>query len=72
MTALAMERALTERGLRCAVEARDGLAVVTVREVRGVAALRDQLLTLAVRHGFTHVAVELVDDADAGATLHCD
>ena len=61
-------RALAERGLVCRVEPRAGLAVL-IADRATVTALADlevrrATIALAREHGFTHVAVELRDDAD--------
>lgn len=59
----ALEQALANAGLPCAVEARDRLAVVTARPAVAAAlaepAARTLALRLAAAHGFTHLALEL-------------
>ncbi|CAN5896417.1 hypothetical protein BH11GEM2_BH11GEM2_37290 [soil metagenome] len=61
------ERALAERGLVCRVEPRAGLAVLIADRATMTALtdpeVRRTTLALAREHGFTHVAVELRDDA---------
>ena len=62
-----LERALAERGVPCKVEERAGLAVLVVDtetlRALGDAELRKAALELARAQGFTHVAIELRDDA---------
>jgi hypothetical protein len=69
-----LARALQEFGVACAVEGRQGLAIVTV-DAQSAAALaapdrRQAVLAMAKAHGFTHVAVELTaEPAGAGAPV---
>lgn len=67
----ALEQALASAGLRCAVEARERLAVVTgpaaVAAALAEPAARELALRLAAAHGFTHLALEL-RPAPPGAT----
>ena len=79
--AVALEGALQSLGVECAVEAHDRLAVVVSRRAEDFLdpARREAALRLATEHGFTHVALELVDaagargpSADDGATVHRD
>ena len=63
MSATALAQALADAGVRCAIDARERLAVVAA-DAAGAAALADpEVRALAVRlaaaHGFTHVALEL-------------
>jgi len=62
-----LERILAARGVPAKLEARAGLAVLVVDRGTMTALsdpeLRRATLTLAREHGFTHVAVELRDDA---------
>jgi len=64
-----LERALAEIGLHGIVEVRGSLAVLRMDADGGLA--DDQLRFLAVdaaeRSGFTHLALEVVDDADRAA-----
>ena len=64
MNAAALERALGAEGLACSVEARGGLAII-VSTGEGSPFVdserRRAVLKLARAHGFTHVAVELVE-----------
>jgi hypothetical protein len=68
-----LERALAEIGLHGIVEVRGSLAVLRMDMDAGLA--DDELRFLAVdaaeRAGFTHLALEVVDDADRAA-LHRD
>ena len=68
-----LERALAEIGLHGIVEVRGSLAVLRMDADGGLA--DDELRFLAVdaaeRHGFTHLALEVVDDADRAA-IHRD
>jgi hypothetical protein len=69
----ALEGALAERGLVCKVDPRAGLAVLVADSATmaklGDAELRRAALALAKEHGFTHVAIELRDDAGTGAAV---
>lgn len=68
-----LERALAEIGLHGIVEVRGSLAVLRMDADGGLA--DDDLRLLAVdaaeRNGFTHLALEVVDDAGRAA-LHRD
>ena len=68
MSAASLEGALAELGLRCDIEARDTLALVLGEADVAVAltnaATRRQALRIARDHGFTHLALELVDAGD--------
>ncbi len=68
-----LERALAEIGLHGLVEVRGSLAVLRMDADGGLA--DDELRLLAVdaaeRNGFTHLALEVVDDAGRAA-LHRD
>ena len=69
----ALEGALAERGLVVRVDARAGLAVL-VADPATMAKLADPevrraALALAREHGFSHVAIELRDDAGPGAPV---
>ena len=70
MTAASLEVALRALGVECAVETRGALAVLVARagavDALATAATRRAATELAREHGFSHVALELVDD-DAGA-----
>jgi hypothetical protein len=69
----ALEGVLAERGLVCRVETRAGLAVLVADSATvarlGDAETRRVALALAREHGFSHVAIELRDDLDSGATV---
>ena len=62
-----LERLLAERGLPCRVETRMGLAVLIADRATMTALanveVRRATLALAREQGFTHVAVELREDA---------
>lgn len=69
MSAASLEEALSALGVQCAVEGSERFAVL--RESRPVSALADEMVrarvvALALAHGFTHVAVELIPMATAG------
>ena len=72
--ARALADALQGFGIACAVEPRQGLAII-VADVRAAASLaapelRQAVLAMAKDNGFTHVAVELAaDPAGARAPL---
>jgi hypothetical protein len=67
-----LERALAEIGLHGIVEVRGSLAVLRMEGDAGLA--DDELRSLAVdaaeRNGFTHLALEVADDADRRAAVH--
>ena len=69
-----LERALAEIGLHGIVEVRGSLAVLRMDGDAGLA--DDELRSLAVdaaeRNGFTHLALEVADDADRRAAVHRD
>jgi hypothetical protein len=69
-----LERALAEIGLHGIVEVRGSLAVLRMEGDAGLT--DDELRSLAVdaaeRNGFTHLALEVVDDADRRAAVHRD
>jgi hypothetical protein len=69
-----LERALAKIGLHGIVEVRGSLAVLRMEGDAGLA--DDELRSLAVdaaeRNGFTHLALEVVDDADRRAAVHRD
>ena len=76
-----LEGALRSIGVDCAVEARDRLAVVVPQRAEDFTdpTRREAALRLATEHGFTHLALELVDLAgarragrDDGAALRRD
>lgn len=83
MSADALEQALRALGVDGRVEARGGLALLVPRAGAGALAdgsLRRRAAALAREHGFTHLALEIVDARDAGdddapgdgAALHRD
>ena len=69
-----LERALAQIGLHGIVEVRGSLAVLRMEGDAGLA--DDELRSLAVeaaeRNGFTHLALEVVDDAERRAAVHRD
>jgi hypothetical protein len=68
-----LERALAEIGLHGIIEVRGSLAVLRMEEEGGLAddALRSLAVSAAERNGFTHLALEVVDDASRAA-VHRD
>jgi hypothetical protein len=68
-----LERALAEIGLYGIVEVRGSLAVLRMEDFDGLAddELRSRAVGAAERNGFTHLALEVVDDADRAA-VHRD
>ncbi len=58
--------ALRELGCDGAVEMRGGMAILTLSEEQAAVladgVIRDQILRLGRRYGFTHLAVEIVAD----------
>jgi hypothetical protein len=69
-----LERALAEIGLHGIVEVRGSLAVLRMDADAGLTdeELRSLAVDAAERNGFTHLALEVVDDADRRAALHRD
>jgi hypothetical protein len=69
-----LERALAEIGLHGIVEVRGSLAILRMGGESGLA--DDELRTLAVeaaeRNGFTHLALEVVNDDDRRAAVRRD
>ena len=68
----ALQHDLLQRGVPCRVEAWDRLAVLvpdTGALPLAIEELRRDVLALASKHGFTHVAIELTEDWPSGATL---
>ena len=68
-----LERALAEIGLHGIVEVRGSLAVLKMEDDAGLSdeALRFQAVDAAERNGFTHLALEVADDAGRAA-IHRD
>ena len=65
MSAESLRTQLAELGLAGTLETHGTLAVITVRDVRAADdAIRESAVTLATRHGFTHLALELEDGED--------
>ena len=69
-----LERALAEIGLHGIVEVRGSLAVLRMDGDGGLAddELRMRAVDAAARGGFTHLALEVVDDAHRRAAVHRD
>jgi hypothetical protein len=69
-----LERALAEIGLHGIVEVRGSMAILKMEGDAGLA--DDELRSLAVdaaeRNGFTHLALEVIDDAERRAAVHRD
>jgi hypothetical protein len=64
-----VEAALRALGVRCAVERRGALAVLTpARDDRTLerGEVRRDVLAVLRAHGFTHAAVEVADEDDRG------
>ena len=63
MSAASLEAALATLGLRCEVEAHEGLAVLLPHDDAGARlqdpAVRHAALAILSEHGFTHLALEL-------------
>ncbi len=80
MSAESLETALRSRGIHCRVGARDRLALLLPDEdfaagdLAGLedTAFRRETVALAREHGFTHVALELVDEPAGDAAVHRD
>jgi hypothetical protein len=69
-----LERALAQIGLHGIVEVRGSMAVLRMDGDAGLAdeELRSLALDAAERNGFTHLALEVVDDAERRAAVHRD
>lgn len=70
MSATALAAALHAAGVPCSVEGRDTLAIVTMAATRSPFVddgIRHRALALAREHGFTHLALELVDAEERAA-----
>lgn len=77
MNARALEQALAADDIRCTIESRDRLAVLTPLDERSLVALRNTERRLAAtaraaEHGFTHLALDLGADAASDAALSRD
>lgn len=73
MSAVSLEASLRARGVHCRVEGADRLAVlVPDGPLSGIedAATRREIVALLREHGFTHVALELVNEPGADAAVH--
>ena len=71
MSAEGLAAALRDLGVDCAVEARGKLAVLLAGDASPLERddVRQAALALLGPHGFTHLALELLDDAGDGASL---
>jgi hypothetical protein len=75
LSAESLREALAALGLRCAVEERGALAVLSLE---GDAALlrdpviRARALAITSEHGFTHLALEVADARSVGAAVRRD
>jgi hypothetical protein len=69
-----LERALAQIGLHGIVEVRGSMAVLRMDGDAGLAdeELRSLAVDAAERNGFTHLALEVVDDAERRAAVHRD
>ena len=67
-----LERALAEIGLHGMVEVRGSLAVLRIEDEAALADddLRTRAMDAAERNGFTHLALEVVDDSERRAAVH--
>ena len=75
MSAATLEAALVVRGIACRVEERDRLALLVPHGPIGQLVdpvARREVLALVREHGFTHLALELVDDPAGDAAVHRD
>jgi hypothetical protein len=69
-----LERALAQIGLHGIVEVRGSMAVLRMEGDAGLAdeELRSLAVDAAERNGFTHLALEVVDDSERRAAVHRD
>jgi hypothetical protein len=72
MSVETLERALADIGLPGTVEVRGSLAILRVDDEALLANgdVRRRAVDAMVHHGFSHVALEIVDDGDRHAPLH--
>ena len=73
MSAEALELSLRALGIECRVEGIERLAVLIPDGAVSVledARIRREAAAILRAHGFTHLALEIVDDAPDRATLH--
>ena len=67
-----LQQELTQRGIAVRVETWERLAVLVPEAGAPPLAaddIRGEIQSLATRHGFTHVAIELTEDWCSGASL---
>jgi len=75
MSAESLETALRARGIACRVEGLERLALLRPDgpiPVLEEAAARREAVALLREHGFTHLALELVDESAGDAAVHRD
>ena len=75
MSAAGLESALDAAGLPADVEGRDRLALIRARDVtaaRAIAARRAVVVSLAIAHGFSHVALEVAPARAGTLALRSD
>jgi hypothetical protein len=74
VSADSLQAQLAALGLAGTLETSGTLVVLTVRDVRAAAddAVRERAVALAMRHGFTHLALELDDGEEDRASLSGD
>jgi hypothetical protein len=75
VSAQSLEGALAALGIECRVEDHDRLALVVPRSAAPELTapdLRRSVVRLAAEHGFTHVALEVVEAGAVSATLPGD
>ena len=75
MNVVPLEAALLARGIVCRVEQRERLAVIVPQGAvpwLEDPAVRREVLALVREHGFTHLALELVDEPAGNAAVHRD
>ncbi len=74
MSAKSLERALAALGIPGKVEVRGSMGVLAVDGDVDLSdpRLRDAAIGAAADHGYTHLALELLDGVHDGASLHRD
>ena len=75
MSAESLEESLRALGIECRVEAVERLAVLIPDGAVSAledARIRREAIALLRDHGFTHLALEIMDDARDRATVHRD
>ena len=72
---MTLEASLRARGITCRVEALDRLALIVPEgpvAALAAATVRREIVGLVRDHGFTHLALELVDEQRGDAPVHRD